>query len=88
MPIAMFFYSTTLLQLTEDGPRPLWLTFYDPLEEKSDHGRALAAKRTQVLRNSSYVNDPGTGNLYTYVSDSILHLIMFHDEGVALSGLY
>ena len=47
--LAMFF-STLLLQMTKDDPRPLWLTFYSPLVEKSDHGRALPAKRTQVLR--------------------------------------
>ena len=42
------------------NPRPLWLTFYNPLlVEKSDHGRALPAKRTQVFRNSSQINDPG-----------------------------
>ena len=46
------------------NPRPLWLTFYNPLlVEKSDHGRALPAKRTQVFRNSSQINDPGTGEL-------------------------
>ena len=42
-------YSVLFLGIMENDPRPLWLTYYSPSVEKNDHGRALPAKRTQVL---------------------------------------